>query len=251
MEYSVNKLAVLAGVSTRTLRYYDQIGLLTPKRISSNGYRIYGREEVDKLQQILFFRELGIPLEEIKNILSDENFDSRRALEEHLKALELRREQLDKLIMNVSKTIKAMKGELAMSDKEKFEGFKQELINDNEKKYGREIRLKYGNEAVDSSNSKLSAMSKEQYDRQEKLQAELNETLKAAFLTGDPAGELAQKACVLHKQWLCFYWDKYTKEAHRGVAQMYTEDERFTEYYDKIAPGCAVFLRDAINIYCR
>jgi DNA-binding transcriptional MerR regulator len=128
MEYSVNKLAVLAGVSTRTLRYYDQIGLLTPKRISSNGYRIYGREEVDKLQQILFFRELGIPLEEIKNILSDENFDSRRALEEHLKALELRREQLDKLIMNVSKTIKAMKGELAMSDKEKFEGFKQSLL---------------------------------------------------------------------------------------------------------------------------
>jgi DNA-binding transcriptional MerR regulator len=251
IEYSINKLAVLAGVSTRTLRYYDQIGLLIPKRISSNGYRIYGREEVDKLQQILFFRELGFRLEDIIKIVSSEAFDSKKALEEHLKALEARRRQLDELISNVSKTIMTMKGEIHMSDKEKFEGFKQKLIDDNESLYGAEIRLKYGNEAVDKSNSKLKGMNKEQYDSLEKLTAELNETLKAAVLAGDPAGELAQKACALHKEWLCFYWDKYTKEAHIGVAQLYAEDERFKAYYDKLATGCAAFLRDAINIYCK
>jgi len=67
---------------------------------------------------------------------------------------------------------------------------------------------------------------------------------------GDPSSELAQKACEIHKKWLCYFWDSYSKEAHLGVTQMYVDDPRFTEYYDKIVPGCAVFLRDAVNIYC-
>ncbi len=75
MKYTINKLAKLAGVSTRTLRYYDEIGLLRPARMSSNGYRVYGQKEVDRLQQILFYRELGVPLEEIKKILSSKEFD--------------------------------------------------------------------------------------------------------------------------------------------------------------------------------
>lgn len=91
MEYTVNRLAKMAGVSTRTLRYYDEIGLLQPSRISSNGYRIYGRKGVDRLQQILFYRELGVPLEEIKRILSSEDFDGLAALESHLTALQARR----------------------------------------------------------------------------------------------------------------------------------------------------------------
>jgi hypothetical protein len=74
-------------------------------------------------------------------------------------------------------------------------------------------------------------------------------TLNEAFKTGDPAGELAQKAADLHRQWLCCFWDSYTKEAHAGVAQMYVDDERFTAYYDKAQPGTAKFLRDAVLIY--
>ena len=92
---------------------------------------------------------------------------------------------------------------------------------------------------------------KEQFEEIEALTKELNETLKAAFCQGDPAGELAQKAAELHKKWLCFYWDKYTKEAHIGLANMYVQDPRFKQYYDKIAPGCAEFLRDAIEVYCK
>lgn len=138
-----------------------------------------------------------------------------------------------------------------MSDKEKFEGFMQKLVDDNEKQYGEEIRTKYGDDVVDRSNAKVSGMSKEQYDQVEKLSAEVNEALKAAFHQGDPASELAQKACELHKRWLCYYWDHYSKEAHIGLAQMYVEDPRFTAYYDKIAVGCAEFLRDAILIYCK
>ena len=137
-----------------------------------------------------------------------------------------------------------------MTDEEKFEGFKEKLISDNEQKYGKEIREKYGDEAVGRSNAKLKNMTKEQYGELEALTQELNNTLKAAFEQGDPGGELAQKACALHKKWLSFYWDHYSKEAHMGVAQMYVDDPRFTAYYDAIAPGCAVFLRDAVRIFC-
>ena len=251
MEYTINKLAKLAGVSTRTLRYYDEFGLLSPARVSSNGYRLYGQKEIDRLQQILFYRELGVPLEEIRRILSAGDFDGLSALQSHLTALCGRREHLDLLIANVQKTIKAMKGEMIMSDKEKFEGFLQKLVDDNEQKYGEEIRAKYGDDCVARSNAKVLTMSRERYAELEKLTTELNTTLKAAFEQGDPAGELAQRACELHKQWLCFYWDKYSKEAHIGVTQMYVDDPRFTVYYDKIAPGCAVFLRDAVAIYCQ
>jgi hypothetical protein len=94
-------------------------------------------------------------------------------------------------------------------------------------------------------------MTKEQYAVVERLSLELNETIKAAFVQGDPQSELARKTCELHKKWLCFFWDEYSKEAHIGVSQMYVDDPRFTAYYDKIAPGCAVFLRDAVRFFCR
>lgn len=251
MEYTINKLAKLAGVSTRTLRYYDELGLLTPIRMSSNGYRIYGQNEVNMLQQILFYRELGVPLDEVKKILSKKDFSSMTALQNHLTALQTRRTQLDLLIANVEKTIKAEKGESIMSDKEKFEGFIQKLVDDNEQQYGDEIRAKYGDEVIDRSNAKVKGMTKEQYAEIEKLSIEVNEALKSAFEQGDPASEIAQKACELHKKWLCYFWDHYSKEAHIGVTQMYVDDPRFTAYYDKIAEGCAVFLRDAVLIYCK
>lgn len=251
MEYTINKLAKLAGISTRALRYYDELGLLSPARVSSNGYRIYGQKEIDRLQQILFYRELGVSLEEIRNILASKDFDGLSALESHLTALLARREQLNLLVANVEKTIKTMKGEMIMSDQEKFEGFLQKLVDHNEHQYGEEARAKYGDERVNRSNAKVLNMSKEQFTELERLTEDLNETLKAAFEQGDPASELAQKACELHKKWLCFYWDDYNKEAHKGVTQMYVDDPRFTAYYDKIAPGCATFLRDAVAIYCK
>lgn len=92
-------------------------------------------------------------------------------------------------------------------------------------------------------------MTQAEYQELQKLQNELMETLAAAFQTGDPASELAQKAARLHKEWLCFYWPQYSKEAHANLAQMYVDDERFTAYYDQEQPGTAAFLRDAILIY--
>jgi hypothetical protein len=92
-------------------------------------------------------------------------------------------------------------------------------------------------------------MTEEQYAEFERLGKEVLDTLEAAFVTGDPAGELAQKTADLHRQWLCYNWSSYSKEAHAGLAQMYVDDERFTAFYDKKQPGMAAFLRDAIFIY--
>ena len=112
-------------------------------------------ERVDRLQQILFYRELGVPLKEIQKILSSKDFDRQTALENHLSALLAKRKQLDLLIANVEKTIKAAKGEIVMSDQEKFEGFLKKLVDDNEQQYGKEARAKYGDEAVDNSMQRL------------------------------------------------------------------------------------------------
>ena len=249
MEYTVQKLGNLAGISTRTLRYYDEIGILKPARINSSGYRIYGEAEVNRLQQILFYRELGLGLDRIKGIVTASSFDGANALKEHRENLLEKRKQLDLLIANVEKSIASVEGRIKMSDKEKFEGFKQKMIDDNEKKYGKEIREKYGNETIDKSNAKLKNMTQAEYDEVTSLAEKLNKTLEEAFKTGDPAGELAQKAAELHKKWLTFYWTEYSKEAHAGLAQMYVDDERFTAYYDKEQPGTAEFLRDSILIY--
>ena len=251
-QYTVHELATISGVSVRTLHYYDELGLLYPMCIAENGYRIYGSKEVDKLQQILFYRELKVPLKRIKDIMDAPDYDKAKELEKQLQQLLLQKEQLELLIQNISKTISNLKGENVMSDTEKFEGFKQKMINDNKNEYGKEIREKYGDEIIDASYAKVKGMSQKQWEEAKKLSEQILVTLKKAFEQGDPTSELAQKACDLHRQWLCMFWKEgtYSKEAHKALAEGYVADERFTAYYDKIAPGCSKFLRDAIAVYC-
>ncbi|WP_042356768.1 MerR family transcriptional regulator [Bacillus rubiinfantis] len=249
MEYTVQKLAQLAGVSSRTLRYYDEIGLLKPARINSSGYRIYGQKEVDCLQQILFYRELGFSLEQIQGILSDPAFDAQQALYQHRQKLLEKRAQLEELILNVEKTIAFKERGKQMSDQEKFAGFKKQMITENEMNYGKEVREKYGEKIVEQANEKFENMTEKQYEEANALAAEINKTLSMAMKIGDPSNELAQQAAKLHKQWLMYYWPEYNKSAHAGLAQMYVEDERFKAFYDKEQPGTAEFLRDAILIF--
>ena len=124
------------------------------------------------------------------------------------------------------------------------------LIDDNEARYGNEIRAKYGSDAVERSNTKVRGMVPEQYAESERLAEAYQDALREAYAQGDPASALAQEACDLHRQWLCYFWDSYSKQAHMGVTRMYVDDPRFGEYYDKVTPGCAAFLRDAVAIYC-
>lgn len=251
MEYSVKELAALSGVSTRTLRYYDNLGLLCPAR-KENGYRCYDSSHVDRLQQILLYREMGFRLEEIEHIIDDPQHSPLQALEAQLSALQKERERLDLLIENVTRTILSTKGECIMADKEKLQGFGKRLVEANEKAYGAEIRQKYGDSVIDASNKKIEALTEEQYNDINALSEAINALLKEAVSIGDAGCEAAQKACALHKQWLCHHWPDglYTPQMHRNMADMYLADERFKAYYEAIVPGCTQLLHDAIYLYC-
>lgn len=140
MEYTISALAKLSGVSSRTLRYYDQIKLLQPQRTNSAGYRIYGRQEVDRLQQILYFKSFGLSLETIRGILDEPQESIQTVLLQHYQQLLQERAALDSLLTTLAQTIDYYEGEKTMTDQEKFRYFKEQKIRENEANYGAELR---------------------------------------------------------------------------------------------------------------
>lgn len=250
MEYGIREVAELAGVSARTLRYYDEIGLLKPSHVNEAGYRFYGERELEFLQQILFYRERGFELKQIQKVLYQKDFDLLHALEEHLSELEKQQMHTEALIRTVRQTIASKKGEIKMSQQEKFEAFKKEQIQKNEETYGAEIRGKYGDTEVDASNRKMLNMSEKEWEDFQKLEEEIRRKLETGVRTGMlPDSEEAKEIVQLHKAWLCKTWTKYTLEAHKGVAAMYVMDERFQQYYDREVPGCAELLKQAVEYW--
>ena len=250
MEYTVKALAELAGVTPRTLRWYDQIGLLKPLRTTEAGYRLYGPKQLDRLQDILFYRELGLDLASIRTILDDPAFDRQAALQSHLTELKARRARLDELILTVQRTIDNIKGGTKMTDQEKFEAFKRRVVAANEAAFGQEIRQRYGDEEADRANACVLALTQEEYTAWKALGDEILQALTAAVQAGAaPAGPEGQRIAQLHRRWLSYSWEAYTPQAHAGLAELYVSDPRFTAYYDREVSGCAAFLRDAVRAY--
>lgn len=249
--YTVHELAELSGCTVRALHHYDELGLVRAQR-AANGYRRYGQAEVDRLQQVLLYREADLPLADIKRLLDDPSFNARDALAGHLRELRRRAQRLESLIASVEKTLAHVEGGAAMEDREKFEAFKKGLVDENEKKYGAEVRERWGDVAADASNAKVMGMSEDQYARTQELEEQMREALLAAMAKGDPSCEHAWRAADLHRQWLCEFWadGAYSKEAHVALAEGYAADERFKSYYEAIAPDATEFLRDAIKAYC-
>lgn len=137
-----------------------------------------------------------------------------------------------------------------MSDKEKFEAFKRRAVEANEERYGKEVRKKYGDKAIDGAKGKFLSMTEEEHEEWKTLEAEIRSALAAAVRSGeDPAGAEGRRIAELHRRWLSHTWTAYTPQAHRGVAELYTADERFTAYYDQEVPGCAAFLCQAVRAY--
>lgn len=146
----------MAGISVRMLHHYDKIGLLDPESVSDAGYRLYSDENLDRLQQILFFKELNFPLQEIKIILDSPNFNKKEALETHKQLLLEKKIRLEKIIQSVDKTISSMEGEFKMNKKEVLGAFDMTEIEEHQKKYSEEVKNKYGNtSAYKESNEKL------------------------------------------------------------------------------------------------
>lgn len=248
MEYTIQQLSKLAGISTRTLRWYDETGLLPPLRVGENGYRIYGPEQVDRLQQILFYRALGVELRRIRDILDDPHFDRLSALRSHLSELEKQEQKITLMINCVKETILSEERNEIMSDKAKFRAFKQELVEENEAKYGKEAREAYGDEQVNAANETLMGMTQIEYDRWKELERKVLRLLEQAVTAGlSPESEAGKEVTDLHKQWLTCTIRDYSPAKHKGIAQLYLLDERFTAYYDKNIPGCAAFLTAAVT----
>ena len=247
MEYSIQELSGLSGVTTRTLRWYDQIGLLKPSRVAESGYRYYSSAEVDRLQDILYYRALWVELARIKECLDDPSFDRLAALRSHLATLEAERERLEQLIRSVKDTIGAEERKEIMSDEQKFEAFKGRAVAHNEEVYGAELRAKYGDQEVAEANAAVMNLTQEQYQEWTDLGREIRERLEAAVREGvSPESQEGRGITALHRRWLTITGNRYDAAKHRGIAELYVADQRFTAYYDKRVPGCALFLRDAV-----
>lgn len=250
MEYSIQELSHLSGVTTRTLRWYDKIGLLKPCRVAQSGYRYYGTAEVDRLQHILYYRALGVELAQIKACLDDPSFDRLATLRRHLTALQAERTRLDQIIRSVQDTIKTEERNEIMSDEKKFEAFKRSAVDANEKAYGKELREKYGDKTVDEAHQRVMNLSQAQYQEWTELGSEIQRRLEAAVQAGSaPNSEEGKAITGLHKRWLTLSGTPYDASRHKGIAELYVADERFTAYYDKAVPGCARFLRDAVHCW--
>ena len=252
MEYSIGELSRLSGVTTRTLRWYDKIGLLKPCRVTQSGYRCYGPAQVDLLQDILYYRALGVELAQIRECLDDPAFDRAAVLRSHLAVLQARREELETLIRSVEQTLDCEERKECMSDQAKFAAFKKKAVEENEKAYGNEIRQKYGDKAVDTANANWMGLTQEQYQAWTALDAELRQRLECSVRQGlTPDSEEGRAVYEMHRRWLATTDKKLTAAKHKGIAQLYVLDERFTAYYDKEVPGCARFLRDAVECWAK
>lgn len=247
MEYSIQALSHLSGVTTRTLRWYDEIGLLKPSRVAESGYRYYGPAEVDRLQDILYYRTLGVALAQIKACLDDPSFDRLTALRQHLTRLEAEKARLEQLIRSVQDTIGHQERNEKMTDEQKFEAFKRQTVADNEITYGKEARAAYGDASMDESNAAMLGLTQAQYDAWTAMEQELLSRLAQAVQAGcAPTGVDGQAISALHRRWLQVTMPRCTAAQHRGIAALYVDDERFTAHYDRTVPGCAQFLRDAV-----
>lgn len=247
--YSTKQLADMAGVSPRTLRYYDQIGLLVPER-EENGYRSYGHSEVRRLQHILLLRSCGVPLQTVEEALDQADFTLPAMLAEHLSCLQKQKSELEKTIATVKRVVAGLGGYENMDDTQKFEEIKRQSVEQFEEEYGEEARRLYGDEAIDASNERMLGMSKLAWDAKEELEQRIKDNLAIAMATGDPTSPESRMVAEMHAQWIRVHWGEgaYTPEAHVALAEGYLADPRFIEYYDSAAgEGATEFLRDIIK----
>ncbi len=233
----------MSGVTSRTLRHYDAIGLLHPSYTTADGRRRYGREEVLRLQHILVLRELGTPLSDIATIVdADDRAVTIATLRDHLGALTAERDRFARLAATVATTIDSLERGTTMTNEQILDGFEH-------RKYEPEARERWGDDAVDRSNAQWKALGTEGQRRHLDAHREVVEALGAAIRVGfAPDSDEVQEIVTKHHAWLSLFWTP-TAETYRGITQMYVDDERFRRNYDEVAPGAAVLLRDAADIW--
>ena len=244
MAYSIKQIADLAGVTTRTIRYYDQIGLLAPIQIGENGYRYYDRGSLLRLQQIMFYRELDVPLRDIQIIMSRPDFNPLEAMEKHRLALLNRRQRFDMLIHTVDQTIQTLKGESQMKENEIFDGF-------DESEYEEEARQRWGNTVAYAESQKRWGS----YSADEKQAIKVEGQEITRRMVGSDGGVKAddpqiQAAIADYMSYINRNFYTIDKEMLGNLSDMWVADPRFAVNYERIRKGGAAFVREAVHIFC-
>ncbi|MFI0735097.1 MerR family transcriptional regulator [Streptomyces sp. NPDC021225] len=244
MSYSVGQVAGFAGVTVRTLHHYDEIGLLRPSVRSRAGHRRYDDADLDRLQQILFYRELGFPLDEVAVLLDDPDTDPQQHLRRQHAVLTERIERLRKMAAAVEHAMEARKMGINLTPEEKFEVFggkdPEQYAEEAERRWG-------GTEAYAESQRRAAEYTKEDWQRMQAEVADWTARFAALMEEGEPAsGERAMDMAEEHRRHISTWFYECTFEAHLGLGEMYVADERFREFYDSVRPGAAEHLRAAI-----
>lgn len=243
MSHTVGELAALAGVTVRTLHHYDRIGLLTPSGRTSAGYRVYELPDVDRLQQVLLYRGLGFGLEEIGSLLDDPDVDAGEHLRRQHRLLLEQRDRTDRMVAAVEKEMEALDMGNPMTPQEKLEVFGDWLPDE----YADEAEQRWGDTAEWSqSQARTGSYTKADWLAIKAETDDLERRLAAALVDGAPAdGERATDLAEEHRQHITRWFYDCGLELHACLGRTYVEDERFTAYYERIAPGLAAYLSTA------
>jgi MerR family transcriptional regulator, thiopeptide resistance regulator len=246
--WTIGEVARLAGVTTRTLRHYDAVGLLRPSGAAAGGRRLYGRAELLRLQQVLVLRELGVDLATVAEILAEDDVGTpaeavrRDRLRTHHARLLAERDRFDRLARTVESTLRSMEGGTEMPAKDLYAGF------DNSQ-YEAEARERYGDAEVDRSNAAWERLGPDGRAAFAEETAAIGRGLAALLTEGADVTDPRVQALVRrHHEQIATFWTP-SREAYVGLGQMYVDDERFTATYDAYAPGLAPYLRDAMAVF--
>nr|WP_166175639.1 MerR family transcriptional regulator [Altererythrobacter segetis] len=248
--YTVKQLARLSGVSVRTLHHYDEIGLLKPAFTGENRYRYYGREELLRLQDILFHRELGVPLQEIGKLLDLQGRDRAAVLSEHRNWLDQRIKRSRQLLRTIDRTIAELNGEGTMNDKDIYKGFAPEKQAEYEewlvKRYGGDMR-----DRIEASKAKLASLSEEGLKARlaegEAASRALADAFKAGAKPDDPSND---PLLARHHGWIAGMWDRACPpQAYAGLSDLYLENPDFRAMFEKQREGFAEWLAAAMKAY--
>lgn len=249
MVYTVKKLSEISKVSIRTLHFYDDIGLLKPSYIGSNGYRYYEEKQLLLLQQILFFKELGFELKEIHKIVSRKDFDKLLALTSHRNVLKNELLRIKKIIATIDKTVKHLKGVKKMKDDEMYLGFNKEKQREYEKYLVNRFGEKVNND-IHESNQKMKKWTKEELKENQKEFSDICSELVLLLNNNFKAeSKEVQNIILRHYEWLKKYWTP-SRESYIGLGKCYIEYEWKTAFkVDPEHPRLAKFLADGMKIF--
>lgn len=249
-DLTVKQLAAISGVTVRTLHHYDEIGLLAPAHVGTNGYRYYGRAELLRLQRILFHRELGVPLGEIGELLEMEGADQVGVLMRHRERLEVERERYRVLIDTIDRTVASIEGKTQMTNADLYKGFSAEKQAAYEAwliaREGEPMRanIEHARKAMARMNEAEQAAMME---RLRDIETSLAEGMKRGI---DPGSAPVEQLLERHRAWVAAAWDRpCPPEAYEGLADLYLSHPDFVARYETIAPGFAAWLTDAMKAH--